>query len=88
MEEIEMSQYQPVACGLYDQLEEIAVRKQTCFIDYVDEEGAAHRIQSRIIDLFSRDKEEFAELERKLLIRLDRIKRINDVAVATSCELQ
>lgn len=82
-----MNQYRPVACGLYDQLESLAVRKQKCDVDYVDEAGQSHHIHTRILDLFSRNKEEFAELENKLLIRLDRIIRINGVEVAASCDV-
>lgn len=71
--------YQPIACGIYDQLEDLATRKVFCRIHYKDDIHAYHRTTALIKDFETRNKEEYMLLSTGEEVRLDRLVKINDL---------
>ena len=62
----------PIACQLYDKLEELAVKKvktKITYLDYYEEKV----VEDFIVDFRTKNKEEFAILSSGLIIRLDKI---------------
>jgi len=51
--------YKPIACGLYDELELRALRKQKVTLTFLNDNSETEIIKCVIADLFSKDKIEF-----------------------------
>ena len=77
--------YVPISCSYYDRLEAWAVRHERVHIQY---RQAGHaddlRLDGIITDLFSRDGAEYLKVNSGLVIRLDNIVSVNDIAVPPS----
>jgi Rho-binding antiterminator len=71
--------YQPIACHLYDQLEVLALHRQLCLVEYWNEQGESETRQTRLMDLLSRDRQEFVRLEEGIEVRLDALIRVQQV---------
>lgn len=84
MEKDKNKPYQPIACSIYDELELLAMRKESITLTY-KEEGKEITIKTLIVDLFTKEKEEFLVIENKQVIRLDNILLINDKPIAFKC---
>lgn len=76
--------YQPIACSIYDELELLAMRKKALTLTYT-QEGKDINVKTVVIDLFTKEKEEFLVLENKQTIRLDHILLINSKPIAFKC---
>jgi Rho-binding antiterminator len=72
--------YQPISCSLYDQLELLVMRRQLCSIQYKNFQGTDEEQQTRLVDLFSRNQQEFVRLEEGLEIRLDAVISVRPVS--------
>ena len=81
-----MNEYKPVGCGFYDELEILAMRRESALIEYRDDAGQQQRVESRVEDVFARNGEEFVQIEGGRLVRLDRLSRVNGRG-ADSCEI-
>lgn len=81
-----MNDYKPVGCGFYDELEILAMRRQTALIEYRDESGDTQRTESRVEDVFAKNGEEFVQIDGGKRIRLDQLIRVNG-GTADSCEI-
>ncbi|WP_020534664.1 hypothetical protein [Lewinella cohaerens] len=68
-----MTNYIPINCSYYDELEAIATLKKVVTIVYSDEQGEEVSTVTRIINLYTRSKEEFMVLENGMQFRLDRL---------------
>lgn len=68
-----MTDYRPINCSYYDELEAIATLKKVVSIVYRDEQGEEVSATTRITNLFTRKKEEFMVLENGTEFRLDRL---------------
>lgn len=68
--------YIPVACHFYDELESAAVKKTLSTIIYLDN-GNEQTIEDYVVDFKNLNKEEFAVLKSGLEIRLDKIISFN-----------
>lgn len=73
--------YRPINCNYYDILEANAVRGNVCQIMYLDETGKVVQVQSKIINLYTKQKEEFMVMEHDLTIRLDQLISVDDQKV-------
>lgn len=83
-----MGDYVPIACHFYDMLEDAAVRRVDCTIIY-EENGEKKQIQDRIVDFLNINKEEFLVMNDGTRIRLDKIKKLNDISAPSSgCNTQ
>ncbi|MDH3222832.1 MAG: hypothetical protein OEO23_03880 [Gemmatimonadota bacterium] len=68
--------YVPVDCAFHDRLEDAAVRRRSCRISYLEEDGAEREVTTRILDVWTQGEEEFAKLETGAVVRLDRLLRV------------
>lgn len=67
--------YRPIACGIHDRLEDLAVRRVRCAIEYADGD-VIRETSGVIVDVFARDAAEFLRLDSGAELRLDRIRRV------------
>ncbi len=70
--------YKPVACGFYDQLEAAATRKKQVYLQYFNDLRELCQGSATIRTFVTRDHAEFMQLASGEEIRLDRIVRIDD----------
>ena len=77
--------YIPISCNYYDELEAFATLKQSCSILYLDSNGLETSVQSKIINLYTKEKIEYMELENNLTIRLDQLVSVNDKVLKGYC---
>lgn len=68
--------YIPIACHFYDELESAAVKRTLSTIVY-KEENEEKTIEDYVVDFKNINKEEFAVLKSGLRIRLDKIVSFN-----------
>ena len=80
-----MSDYQPIDCDYYDEIESWSIAKAVCDIEYTDAVGQAAFVTSRIADVFARDGAEFLRIDTGELIRLDRLLSINGKQLPKAC---
>lgn len=79
--------YIPIACHFYDELETLAVRKTLCKIEYKDE-NEIKIIEDFIVNFKNKNKEEFAILKSDIQIRLDKIISVNSLkATDYNCDV-
>ena len=84
-----MTDYRPINCSYYDELEAIATLKKVVTIVYHNEQGEEVNVATRITNLYTRNKEEFMVLENGTQFRLDRLISADGKAVVgdSSCGL-
>lgn len=76
--------YQPIACGFYDELGLRMMRGQACTLVIDDADG--HRTVDTVIrDVYTEGDAEYARLDDGQRVRLDRIRQVDDVAVSDRC---
>lgn len=78
-------EYKPIACGLYDELELRALRKNKILLSYKDENNNINSLECVIADLFSKDKIEYLKTDNGLIIRLDDIIELDGILFNKSC---
>jgi Rho-binding antiterminator len=78
-------EYKPIACGLYDELELRALRKQKVTLTFLNHNGETEIIECVIADLFSKDKTEFLKTTEGKIIRLDDIVELDSILFNKSC---
>lgn len=74
--------YQPVACGFYDEVGLRMMRGRPCTIVFETDDGAeddAKTVEARVTDVTTEPDGEYAHLSTGRSVRLDRIRRIDDV---------
>ncbi len=76
--------YQPINCNFYDILEAAATTKKVVKIIYTTSTGEAI-LNAKIVDLYTKNKEEFMVLDNQLTIRLDKIVSVDDEKLAGFC---
>lgn len=76
-----MEPYKRIPCGVYDQLEIVAMRKTNVTIRYRDETMKEFVIKDVISNLKSIDKIEYAIFSSGLKIRLDWILQMDDMVI-------
>jgi Rho-binding antiterminator len=65
--------YEPISCGLHDQLLAHTTLRRKCDIKYRDEMGQRQQTQALIHDIYTRDGAEYMKLDNGTIIRLDRL---------------
>lgn len=71
--------YEPVACDFADDLEFASIRKIRVDVKYWNANGELLVCTGRIVDIFTKEKEEFLTMSDLTQIRLDRIFQIGIV---------
>jgi len=78
-------QYKPIACGLYDELELRALRKQKVNLLFFNDKNENESIDCVIADLFSKDKIEYLKTNDGRVIRLDNIIEMDNITFNKNC---
>ncbi|MDY0081644.1 MAG: hypothetical protein RBR74_00545 [Ignavibacteriaceae bacterium] len=78
-------EYKPIACGLYDELELRALRKQKINILFSNDKNENESINCVITDLFSKDKTEYLKTDNDRIIRLDNIIEMDNIIFNKNC---
>lgn len=78
-------EYKPIACGLYDELELRALRKQNVKLIITNEKNDSELIDCVISDLFSKDKVEYLKTNNGRIIRLDDILELDGIIFNKTC---
>ncbi|MBP7769800.1 MAG: hypothetical protein KA055_01610 [Aliarcobacter sp.] len=76
--------YKTISCHFYDELEALAVKKVLLKITYFENENEKH-IEDIIVNFKTKNKEEFLILKNGLIIRLDKIIKINGLIPKDYC---
>ncbi|MBW7842206.1 MAG: hypothetical protein H3C40_05735 [Ignavibacterium sp.] len=77
--------YKPIACGLYDELELRALRKQRVKIIFLNAKDNNELIECIITDLFSKDNTEYLKTDNGRIIRLDNIIEMDNIIFNKNC---
>ena len=77
--------YQPISCSFYDELEALATLKQIVKITFFDDNKQQQTIRGKIINLYTKEKVEFLEIDKGLTIRLDKLVKVGDKALRNYC---
>jgi transcriptional antiterminator Rof (Rho-off) len=75
--------YQPVACSFYDELGLRMMRGRSCTL-VVEDGDQTETIEAVIDDVFAEGSAEYVRLDNDRHIRLDRIRRVDDVERAAT----
>lgn len=78
-------EYKPIACGLYDELELRALRKQKTKITFRNESGNIQTTDFVISDLIAKDKAEYLKTSDGTIIRLDDILEVDGIIYNKTC---
>ena len=79
-----MKKYQPIACSLYDYFELLIIKKQRVLITTEDS-----KIQTVLVNIYTKESIEYTELENGSILRLDDIKKIDNLSTGEfiSCKI-
>lgn len=77
--------YKPISCDFYDELEAYATQKKIVAVEFETPEGHMRHCEVRIVNLETRNKEEFVLLDNGLEIRLDYIHSVNGHLMPDHC---
>ena len=76
--------YEPVACSFYDELGLRMMRERPCTL-VVDDGERTEMIEAVLADVFTEGDAEYVRLDDDRRIRLDRIRRVDDVPRPDAC---
>jgi transcriptional antiterminator Rof (Rho-off) len=68
--------YQPIDCSVHDRLEAFATLRTMCCIAFRTADGRLGEEVDRIVDVFTRGREEFLRTSSGREIRLDRLESV------------
>ena len=77
--------YVPISCDFYDEIELLALRKSSCKVIFRNEKEEEELIEGVIDNVYSKNKEEFLEMNGIFKIRLDRLVSINGMPLPDVC---
>ena len=78
------SSYEPVACSFHDELGLRMMRGRPCTL-VVDDGEQTETIEAVLVDVFTEGDAEYVRLGDGRRIRLDRIRRVDDVPRPDAC---
>ena len=74
-----MEEYKQVSCTFYDQLTDLIALKKYVRIDFTTDIKEFLKRQTILKDIVKKDKQEFLILNTGEEVRLDRIKKVDDI---------
>ena len=80
-----MNNYTPISCSFYDELEALATLKEMVVIEYYNDANLATNAVGRIVNLYTKQKQEFVELSNGITIRLDKLIAVNGKVAKNYC---
>ena len=82
-----MNEYKPINCGLYDYIESAIIKKEKVDLEYYNETSEVIKTKELLTDVYSKDKVEYLKTYSGLIIRLDRLIKIDDYDNLDSCKI-
>ena len=79
------TKYQPINCHFYDELELLAIRQQSCLIQYREDAEAIVERTDVILDFKIIEQAEFMVLKSEVKIRLDKIVSVDGKVLKGFC---
>jgi len=79
------SEYEPVACRFYDELGLRMLRGQPCTLIIDPGSAPVQTVEARIDAIATEGDEEFVHLSDGSRVRLDRIRRVDDIDRPGAC---
>ncbi len=73
-----MRHYQPIDCSFHDLLLDRITRRSECSLEFY-ENGILSSFEGRIINIFSKNGEEFLVCDNQKTLRLDKIKSLDSI---------
>lgn len=80
------SLYKPIDCNFYDVLEAKATLKKQVHVIYLDEANTTKSLDALIVNLYTRNKEEFIVFDNGFQLRLDRLIQVDDKKLSNFCQ--
>ncbi|MCC3155917.1 hypothetical protein LJ737_01620 [Hymenobacter sp. 15J16-1T3B] len=81
-----MSDYRPISCSFYDELEARATTRQPCTLHFREAPEAPLSARTGVIqDLYIRDKVEYLRLTDGFELRLDKLTAVDDRELRNYC---
>lgn len=77
--------YRPISCDFHSELELLALRRSPVEIHYRSSDGAAATLHAPILDLYTRNGEEFLLLPGQKELRLDSLISVNGLKLIDYC---
>jgi Rho-binding antiterminator len=77
--------YTPINCDSYDILLANATLKKKCTILHIDIAGNTLQTEAIIVDVYTKAKEEFVQLDNGVVIRLDKIISVDGETIYKNC---
>lgn len=77
--------YKPISCDFYDELEAYATQQKIVGVEFETPDGHMRHCEVRIVNLETRNKEEFVLLDNGLELRLDVIHSVNGKLMPDHC---
>jgi Rho-binding antiterminator len=77
--------YIAIDCNDYDILLAKATLKTNCKISYTNEDGNVLQTEGIVIDVYTKAKEEFLQLNTGIIIRLDKLITVDEEQIDKSC---
>lgn len=74
--------YRPISCDFHSELELLALRRSPVEITYHNDDGSPTTITAQIVDLYTRNSEEFLLLPDGREIRLDQLVSVDGLKLA------
>jgi Rho-binding antiterminator len=78
--------YTPINCDSYDILLANATLKKKCNILHTDIDGNTLKTEAVIVDVYTKTKEEFIQLDNGVVIRLDKIISVDGETIYKNCD--
>lgn len=85
--ETQMNEYKPINCGFYDYIESAIIKKEKVDLEYYNENNEVIKTKELLTDVYSKDKGEYLKTYSGLIIRLDRLIKIDDYDNLDSCKI-
>ncbi len=74
--------YQPISCDFHSHLESFSTKKEKVRVVYLENGDQVELKNCLITDLYTKNKEEFVELNNEKIIRLDHLVSVNDIQLS------
>lgn len=80
-----MKPYTPIDCNFYDRIESAITQRQPASLTYLSLSGESEYLCEQLVNLLSKDQQEFLVTESGKLIRLDHIISLNNIFLEKQC---
>lgn len=80
-----MSGYEPIACGLHDELQLLVLKGRPVAVVYREAGGELREVTARLLDVSTRDGAEWLALDTAAAVRLDHLVEVDGRPFGSVC---